>query len=360
MLARTKYIRTKYMKQTILSSLTPRRNLSCRLAALSFILAVFNLPAFTYTNFNSTAGLNLVGVAAQSGSALRVTPAISGLQGEAWAQTKQLCARGFDTRFQFRLSSFGSIGGAESGGDGIAFGIQNVGSNSVAGFANDPSGAMATNSFSVWFNTGYNWPGCYDYTPCDMSDNCVGVVTNSRYAAQTDLVPLGFNLRDGAVHTAHITFDGTLVNVWLDNVKVLANVPLPGLTMATDSKGYGWVGFGAFTGSSFENHDVLNWTFGSPSAATCFAGGLDEFSVYQRALSPCEVNAIYNAGSRGKYGTNVLVCPVATEVTLLTDLGPQTYAFTNGLNWTNTGPLWETNTISFTTATNPTDRKSVV
>jgi subtilisin-like proprotein convertase family protein len=87
---------------------------------------------------------------------------------------------------------------------------------------------------------------------------------------------------------------------------------------------------------------------------TSFAGGLDEFSVYERALSPCEVNAIYNAGSRGKYGTNVLVCPVATEVTLLTDSGNQTYTFTNGLNWTNTGPLWETNTISFLTSTNPT------
>src|ERR1039458_1883338 len=84
-----------------------------------------------------------------------------------------------------------------------------------------------------------------------------------------------------------------------------------------------------------------------------YAGGLDEFSLYQRALSPGEVKAIFNAGSRGKYGTNVLVCPVATEVTLLTDAGNQTFAFTNGLTWTNNGPHWETNTISFSTATNP-------
>jgi sugar lactone lactonase YvrE/subtilisin-like proprotein convertase family protein len=85
-----------------------------------------------------------------------------------------------------------------------------------------------------------------------------------------------------------------------------------------------------------------------------FAGGLDEFSVYDRALSPCEVNAIFNAGSRGKYGTNVLVCPVATEVTLLTTTGPQIYTFTNGLAWTNNGPYWETNTLLFSTYTNPT------
>jgi subtilisin-like proprotein convertase family protein len=86
---------------------------------------------------------------------------------------------------------------------------------------------------------------------------------------------------------------------------------------------------------------------------TAFAGGLDEFSVYQRALSPCEISAIFNAGSRGKYGTNVLVCPVTTEVTLLTAAGNQTYAFTNGLTWTNNGPHWETNTISFSNTTNP-------
>jgi subtilisin-like proprotein convertase family protein len=92
----------------------------------------------------------------------------------------------------------------------------------------------------------------------------------------------------------------------------------------------------------------------NPTNGVSFAGGLDEFSVYERALSPCEVNAIFNAGSRGKYGTNVLVCPVATEVTLLTASGSQTYAFTNGLTWTNSGPLWETNTISFSTSNNPT------
>ena len=50
----------------------------------------------------------------------------------------------------------------------------------------------------------------------------------------------------------------------------------------------------------------------------------------------------------------MLVCPVATEVTLLTASGNQTYAFTNGLTWTNNGPQWETNTISFSTSTNPT------
>ena len=115
-----------------------------------------------------------------------------------------------------------------------------------------------------------------------------------------------------------------------------------------------WVGFerNLRRGLGEPGHPELDLR--RPNPGTAFAGGLDEFSVYQRALSPCEVNAIFNAGSRGKYGTNVLICPVATEVTLLTASGSQTYAFTNGLTWTNTGPFWETNTISFSTSTNPT------
>ena len=91
----------------------------------------------------------------------------------------------------------------------------------------------------------------------------------------------------------------------------------------------------------------------SPTNSVSYAGGLDEFGLYQRALSPGEVKAIFNAGNRGKYGTNVLVCPVATEVTLITAAGNQTYAFTNGLTWTNNGPHWETNTIFFSNTTNP-------
>ncbi len=99
----------------------------------------------------------------------------------------------------------------------------------------------------------------------------------------------------------------------------------------------------------------LGYHPGTGTNSLCFSGGLDEFSLYDRALSPCEVGAIYGAGMRGKYGTNALVCPVQTEVTLITSGGPQTFNFTNGLTWTNNGPFWETNVINFTTSgTNPT------
>ena len=78
-----------------------------------------------------------------------------------------------------------------------------------------------------------------------------------------------------------------------------------------------------------------------------FAGGLDEFGLYERALSDCEVAAIFRAGSGGKYSPSVLTCPVVSTVQLSNSTGASIVTFTNGLAWTN-APQWETNTISFT------------
>ena len=189
------------------------------------MLAALNLPAFTYTNFSSTAGLNLVGVAAQYGTVLRLTPAADTVLGTAWAQAKQPCASGFDTRFQFRISNPGSRPGTPAGADGIMFTVQNTGPTGPIWI---PPSDLQAGYVSVFFNTFLNWPGCTDYTQCDVSDNSVGVVSNGLYVAQTDLTPRGINLKDGAVHNARVAFDGTGLTVWLDGAMVLTNVPVPG------------------------------------------------------------------------------------------------------------------------------------
>ena len=295
-----------------------------------------------YPNFASIAGLNLVGPAAQSGSVLRLTPAAQQQLGDAWATNKQPCAAGFTTSFQFRMSNQGN-----GGGDEIWFAVQNDSPTSPAGYCNFGNG---TNYVSVFLNA-RAMP-----TPNDVSGNSIAIVTNNNFVRQTALTPLGITLKDGAVHTVQATSDGTAINVWLDSVQVLTNVPVSVSTIATDTNGYAWVGFGAYCGSAYQDQDILSWTFGKPQNGTALLGGLDEFSLYNRALSPCEVNAIYHAGSGGKYGTNVLVCPVVTAVTLSNaPAGIQTFLFTNGVSWVTNGPHWETNTIFFsTTGTNPT------
>src|ERR1035437_5312618 len=68
-----------------------------------------------FLNFNSTAGLNLVGNAAQNGAVLRLTQAALNQEGNAWAAAKQPCAAGFNTRFRFQI---GNAGASSSAGDG--------------------------------------------------------------------------------------------------------------------------------------------------------------------------------------------------------------------------------------------------
>ncbi len=115
--------------------------------------------------------------------------------------------------------------------------------------------------------------------------------------------------------------------------------------------------------NSFVPRTTGNLYFGfHPDVASnfvAFAGGLDEFGLYERALSPDEVFAIFRAGTGGKYGTNILWCPLTNtvdgssiSVQLTTDTGPGTktttsYSFVNGTNIAS-NPNWETNSIVFT------------
>ena len=80
--------------------------------------------AFNYTDFSSTAGLSLVGSAAQNGNVLRLTPAAPGLVGSAWYTQKQHVSAGFTTTFSFRLPN-----GSKPPADGICFNVQNLGIN---------------------------------------------------------------------------------------------------------------------------------------------------------------------------------------------------------------------------------------
>ncbi len=211
---------------------------------------------FQYSGFASTADLNLEGNAAVIGTTLRLNPAAFGTSGNAWFRRKQQVSTGFDTHFQFQFSNFGALPGTPIGADGITFTVQNMSSTHVG-----LSAPTTTDTHvSVFFNTFLNWPGCTDYRFCDYSDNSIGIVVNSAYLQQRDLYPMGINLKDGAVHSAHITYDGAYMNVWLDNAIVLTNVPVS-LAPGTDGCGMGWVGFSSASGWAWENQDILIWTF---------------------------------------------------------------------------------------------------
>jgi subtilisin-like proprotein convertase family protein len=114
------------------------------------------------------------------------------------------------------------------------------------------------------------------------------------------------------------------------NGNLVQTTPLPGPAFVPRTTGDLYFGYHAAT---------------ALTNTVAFQGGLDEFGFYERALCDCEIAAIAHAGSRGKYDTNVLICPVITKVQLP---GILTTNFFNGLHWNVTGPQWEVNTINFT------------
>jgi subtilisin-like proprotein convertase family protein len=126
----------------------------------------------------------------------------------------------------------------------------------------------------------------------------------------------------------------------------------PATVLNTSQFASGQVALYDYSGQSFANVSVQV----SPVTPS-FRGGLDEFSLYERPLSDCEVFAIFQAGIGGKYGTNALWCPLTNSVTgasidvqLATTLGNATLSFTNGLAWPTNGLAWEQNTFYLTNA----------
>jgi hypothetical protein len=231
------------------------------LVVLPLAVAVSAHAAINYPDFTSTAGLTLVGSAAQNGSFVRLTPALQNQYGAMWYNTPQYVAGGFTTTFQFRISN------AAGGGDGLAFALQNVG-NHAAGME---YGAFS-NNIGVTLNTFLN--------PNEPSANFVGIVTNTdafgnaSYKSTYDLNGTGINLKDGNIHSATLTYSGQSLSMLIDGTSIFSDVQLA-LDHATDQGGNSFVGFGARAGSAVENHDILSWTMAipEPSCAALVAVG---------------------------------------------------------------------------------------
>jgi subtilisin-like proprotein convertase family protein len=288
-------------------------------------------PTFAYPDFSSIAGLDLVGSAAVSSNALRLTIPVPDEAGAAWSSQKLLCSGGFSTAFRFQAVKEAFAAGGDAG---FSFVVQNAGpAYKSVGFWDN------TNALTVSF--------ILDWSGAAGLPNSVGVRLSgaTNWLADQSLKPVRVNLNDGGVHLGQIECDGRALTVIVDNHPVITGLPIP-LGQATDTNGYSWVGFNATTSAASVEQDILSWTFNAsaPNPGLSYAGGLDEFSLYSRALSPQEVLAIFKTGANGKYGTNALTCPVALQVSLAST----TYTFTNNLSWATNGLAWETNTIDFT------------
>ena len=232
---------------------------------------------------------------------LRLTPASTFQNGNAWYTTQIPLSAGFTSTFTFQFSGEGGSGGHA---DGIAFVIQGApGGIHAGGFygggigygdddANDNPSAGIANSVAIEFDTFRNiaW---------DPNNNHVAIMScgsgnNSQHHGAGGCISgadptieinsaITTNLTDGNPHTVIVNYqlpcDGCQnLTVQLDGQQVLA-VGFDLATLGLDANDDAYVGFTASTGGGYENQDILSWSFSaqtivapvSSSAPTTFS-----------------------------------------------------------------------------------------
>jgi hypothetical protein len=248
----------------------------CALLPVSSHAAV----TFSFPNFSSTAGLNLVGstipVNLDSQTVLRLTPSSEFQGGAVWSSSPISFATpngGFSTFFQFRITNPGGISTA----DGIVWTIQTV-SSGVGGTGGLIGYGGITPSVGVEFDTFVN-EGNSDpnnnHVGVNVNGNMTSILTASPGGVIECTAPVRANcLANGNVWSVWIDYTGTTLSVALaDNSTVRpanlisTNINIPCILAGGTAGGTGcptpassaFVGFTSGTGSGYENHYLLNW-----------------------------------------------------------------------------------------------------
>jgi hypothetical protein len=228
-------------------------------------------PGFSFPDFSDTTGLQLVGVAAPFGNALRLTPSVPFQVGGVAPVAKQPVADGFETRFQFQVTAPAGNVDCQGlvGGDGLAFVIQ--GSDDFA--LGETGGGLGyggvANSLAVELDTYCNVE-LNDPNGNHISVQSLGLQPNSADQSASlgsTGTTLATNLSDGAVHTVGITYVPGTLKVFVDNlVTPVLQVPVNLEAVLSLTQGQAWVGLTAATGDATEIHDIFNWVF-TPTGA---------------------------------------------------------------------------------------------
>lgn len=228
-------------------------------------LAITSVPMFadfTYSNFNSTAGLQLNGNAAAVGGVLRLTPADFWQAGSAFStNTVSLSSSAsFSTYFQFQIHDDGGISDEDGqGADGIVFTVETT-SNSVGGSGVGIGYTGIPKSLGVEFDT-YNNGGF------DPNGNHVNFDYNGNFSGADTAVEIPGRMNDDGIWSAWIDYDGATNDLELRLVEnstvrpaapiLQATVDLASILGSTDA----YVGFTSATGAAYDDHDILNWQF---------------------------------------------------------------------------------------------------
>ncbi|HGY92642.1 MAG TPA: hypothetical protein ENK43_15850 [Planctomycetes bacterium] len=302
--------------------------LTLTLTAALALAAMSPAQNFNFSNFSSTAGLQLNGSAAQVGAVLRINPNLSNQTGAAFTTTPHVVLGGFDTTFQFRITP--PLNGTKA--EGMAFVIQNspAGANALGGavwgigYGPGANASPLANSLAIEIDT------FQDGFLSDTSSNELTVHTNGpannneNEAFSIGRVTPAVNMSDGASHTMRVLYVPGTLDIFLDNLTApVLSVPYDfttggnflnnGLSVAGLNlpSAAAHVGFTATTGAGTltETVDILSWSWiSTPLTDPCFAG-----NVGQGAGGPFDILTVN--GSSGGFFRRVTV-PTFQPITL--------------------------------------------
>jgi hypothetical protein len=264
---------------------------------LSFVLGCFACSAgfatsaqadnFYYPDFSNSAGLTFQGssgtVVTADGTVLRIIPAAGNQAGAAYSTTATTLGAGatFSTQFNFRFTQPGGVDPA----DGITFVLAASPSGlGTAGFGMGYQGVP--NSVAIEFDT-YNNGNINSLGPFPQEPNSSnhvaidlnGVLTNANAANVYGNGSCGFPggtpaqnsnsvagcMSNGNLWTATITYDGSLLNVFLSDPAeggVFHAITDLSIDIASYLGGNtAYVGFTGSSGAGWENEDITSWRF---------------------------------------------------------------------------------------------------
>jgi Legume lectin domain/IPT/TIG domain len=271
------------------------------LATSLLVAAGLAAQTFSYPDFSSTAQLNLLGNAAQSGTALRLTANASNQTGWAWRQTAVPVVTGFDTTFTFRITP--PIVGVKAEGMALVIHDDPNGASTLGGtvwgmgYGSGANSAVGIrNSIAIEFDT---------YLDAFLGDTSANELTIHTRGAQgnneNEQWSIGrntpaTNLANAQVHSLRVRYVPGTIEVFVDGAATpaisrayslqtgglyLSGQPAPAPTLAN---GTAFVGFCATTGANTltELVEILSWNWTStPLKPPCYQGslGVDPLTV---------------------------------------------------------------------------------
>lgn len=292
-------------------------------------------------------------------SVLRLTTNVGGQDGSAWYTSPQNVQNGFTTTFQFRFTN-----PSAPPADGIAFVIQNStsgvnalgGGGGSIGYGGTTDGSNVlngiANSLAIEFDTYNNGSGISDPNANHVAVQSCGAGANSSWHIKncdgTSVAPgaygtsnlgiqpnLPVTLSDGNYHTVTIqynAFNATTPAPCAPAVSSTNNLCIyidqtasPILTVKTDLSALGlnlgnaFVGFTAATGYFYETHDILNWTFTTPT------------QMQTQTIVPGTTNTFTFNGTTGAQIVHTVTFP--SGITTSAMLQSQNFLVSNSTSW---------------------------